>query len=288
LVGTVLTLRSTDYSPLQIDIDLQPPGLYLDSCVIADLAKDDQARGVVIRDGLLSAGGTLYLSWGHLLEFFGFGKGPTYDAIRNYLASYGRHFVIIDCHAQAVINREKIWTPGKQNPAIDEDFLEIIGQEWEGRSGPTIAALFDFMMEDPELQKNYKRMHREHKGQIKPIFEGVRQRYKLDRNYKKTLNRAQYPYTPPGPPTESIYYAVMRECIRTNEVFTESDSLDFEHAVVSLSYCTFVVLDKKWARRIRRLPLPKVAARIFDGTELNKLEQVLQTWNVIRATAATH
>ena len=49
------------------------------------------------------------------------------------------------------------------------------------------------------------------------------------------------------------------------------DGLDFLHAVVSVSYCTHVVFDKKWARRCHSVELPKTAATVFDGTQVKEL-----------------
>ncbi len=69
-----------------------------------------------------------------------------------------------------------------------------------------------------------------------------------------------------------------RECVRTNEQFNLSDGFDFHHAVVSISYCDFVVLDKKWARRCNSLKLPQNdTASIFDGTQIDRLLATLES-----------
>jgi hypothetical protein len=71
--------------------------------------------------------------------------------------------------------------------------------------------------------------------------------------------------------TEKVMNELARECVRTNEQFNPSDGLDFYHAVVSISHCTHVVLDKKWARRCGKVELPKPAASVFDGTQMHEL-----------------
>jgi len=86
--------------------------VYLDYGVIGNLARNP-GLGQEVRESLLEKGGTLYLSWAHLVELFGLGVGPTYNAIRSYLASFGPNFVLIDSDARAVINREAHWQPGK-------------------------------------------------------------------------------------------------------------------------------------------------------------------------------
>jgi hypothetical protein len=88
----VLKITSSDYAPLIITPEPTQPAVYLDYCVIADLARNP-ITGEEFRDCLLDKGGTLYLSWAHLVELFGLGPGPTYDSIRSYLASFGRSLV---------------------------------------------------------------------------------------------------------------------------------------------------------------------------------------------------
>src|SRR6185503_19551769 len=106
----MLKVTTNDYAPLIITPELTQPTVYLDYCVIGALVRDT-FTGAEFRDHLLNKGGTLYLSWAHLVELFGLGLGPTYSSIRNYLASFGRSFILIDSDASAVIRRESEWTP---------------------------------------------------------------------------------------------------------------------------------------------------------------------------------
>lgn len=77
--------------------------------------------------------------------------------------------------------------------------------------------------------------------------------------------------------TNKVMLELMRESVRTNEGFRETDALDFNHAVVSISYCEYVVLDKKWARRCRAVNLPQGSATVFDGTEIDKLIAIVES-----------
>src|SRR4029077_10537625 len=98
-------------------------------------------RGQELRDCLLGKGGTLCLSWAHLVELFGLGAGPTYNIIQSYLASFGRSFVLIDSNALAVIDREGGWKLGKQNPVLAENLLRLLVSNWDGRSELDMATL---------------------------------------------------------------------------------------------------------------------------------------------------
>ncbi len=67
-----------------------------------------------------------------------------------------------------------------------------------------------------------------------------------------------------------------RECVRTNEHFNPSDGLDFYHAVqvVSISYCTHVVLDKKLPSKdgaARSNRSPSRQPQFSDGTQMDEL-----------------
>jgi len=131
----MLRFSTSESDPVLLTPELTRPSVYLDYCVIVDLARDP-ARGPAFRETLLEKGGTLYLSWAHLVELFGLGVGPTYERIRAYLGSFGRNFVLIDNVANAVIDREARWQFGRQNPAIAEEFLVEWAAAWEGRSDP--------------------------------------------------------------------------------------------------------------------------------------------------------
>src|SRR5438128_165545 len=75
-----------------------------------------------------------------------------------------------------------------------------------------------------------------------------------------------------------IQLELLRETVRTHETFNESDALDFSHAVIGIAYCDYAVLDKKWARRCRKVDLPRAAATVYDGTEIDRLLAACENW----------
>jgi hypothetical protein len=275
----MLKIGTSDSSPLILTPELTSPAVYLDYCVIADLTQNT-ARGQELRDCLLGTGGTLYLSWAHLVELFGLGAGPTYNAIQSYLASFGRSFVLIESNARAVIDREEGgWKPGKQNPVLAENFLRLLVANWDGRSELDMATLLGAVTSNQSAFTRHQTRHREHKDNIKQMFDNARHRYRTDRTWRRRLDNASYSYIPDTPPTEYIYKQMLRECIITHEQFNVSDSLDFEHCVVSLAYCDYVVLDKKWARRCGRIIIPPRAATVFSSIEVEALVRKLESWS---------
>jgi hypothetical protein len=273
----VLKIGTSESSPLILTPELTSPCLYLDYCVIGDLAQNP-ALGGRLRDCLLEKEGTLYLSWAHLVELFGLGFGRTYNSIRSYLASFGRSFVLTDCDAQAVIDREANWNPGKQNPVLDEDFLRFLASSWDGMSNLDISILLD-VPGDKSVFTQYQTQHRRHKENLKQTFDGARKRYRTDPEWRRQIDNEVYSYEPGTPPTDYIYKQMSRECIITHEQFNASDGLDFEHCVVSLAYCDYVVLDKKWARRCEKIIIPPTAATVFSSIEVEALLSKIQLWS---------
>ena len=273
----MLKIATSDTSALIVIPELTQPTVYLDYGVIADLACDS-VTGEEFRDCLLKKGGTLYLSWAHLVELFGLGSGPTYNCIRSYLALFGRSFVLIDSDAQAVIRREKEMSPGKQNPVIDEEFLRCLVANWSGMAELDVGFLLDAVGNDPSFFPKLQVMHRGHKDTLKKAFDDARDLYHEDREARRKLDGARYYYVAGTPPTEYLYKQITRECVMTNEQFNASDGLDFEHCVVPLSYCDFVVLDKKWARRCKKITIPSTAAKVFSGLQVDHLVHEIKLW----------
>jgi hypothetical protein len=267
----MLSFRTTESEPLQIEVELTQPTVYLDHSVISDLATQKLTVGERLCELLLTTGGTLYLSWAHLVELFGLGGGPTFDKIAGYLKSFGPYFVITDADSDAVIRREQQWVPGREDPSLDQDFIHVIGRNWDGRTEMSVGILLDAMASEDGLFQGIKALQVKHRSELKTLFDAQRQHYRSDGHVKSTLDTVKYTYVPPGFVTNKVRLELARECVRTNDHFTLSDGLDFEHAVVSVSYCTHVVLDKKWARRCRAVDLPNQSATVFDGTQIDRL-----------------
>jgi hypothetical protein len=197
--------------------------------------------------------------------------------MRTYLATFGRSFVIIDNHAQAVIEREAARTPEKQNPAIDEEFLRVLLKSWNGLTELNVGLLLD-VGDDPAFFTRLKTLHQQHKDTLKKSFDEARDRYRTDRAGKRRLDNEIYSYVKGTSATDYLYKQIARECVTTHEQFNPSDSLDFEHCVVSLAYCDFVVLDKKWVRRCEKINMPPTAAKVFSTIQVDRLVSEIKSW----------
>ncbi len=272
----MLSFSSTAPAPLQIQITLPSPRVYLDHSVLAILARntDQPCR---FREVLERTNGTLMLSWAHVIELFALGNGPTFERVRCYLRSFGGRFALIDADPNAVIEREQSWVPDRQNPGLDEGFIRLIGDRWDGRTEMSMDILLSMIAIEDGFFEAIKVAHQSQKVNLKNSFDQQRERYENDKVFRKFLDSAIYPYAAPNFMTSKVQLELMRESVRTNETFNFSDGLDFLHAVASISYCTHVVFDKKWARRCRKVQLPKKAAAIFDGTQMHDLLEALSS-----------
>lgn len=209
---------------------------------------------------------------------FSLGQGPTFNRVAEYLRTFGGRFVIIEADASAVISREQQWTKARQNPALNEDFLKLLALNWDGRAEMSVGILLDTLVRESDFFVNIKALHSDQKQRLKQLVDKQRQRYRTHRGARQTLDNVRYSYSARGFITENVMLELSREYVRTNDEFTLTDGLDFFHAVVSISYCTHVVLDKKWARRCRTLNLPKHAASLYDGTQMHELLATLDAF----------
>jgi hypothetical protein len=216
------------------------------------------------------------LSWAHMIELFGLGHGRTFETIAEYLKSFGRHFILIEADTNKVARREHEWVPGRQIPVIDEEFLRLLVGHWDGKSELSVGILLDAMKDEADFFVRMKESQTDYKTHVKNLFDDYRLRYKTDAQTKKELDDAQFSKLPPLWLADRTQRELIRNTVRTNERFNPSDAIDFSHAVVGLSYCDYVVLDKKWARRCRAIALPNWAAAIFDVTEIDKFLSALE------------
>jgi hypothetical protein len=273
-----LHIRKTTDDGVEITPGLRFPAVYLDYGVIADLV--DKEEGERLRDQICTKG-TLYLSWVHLLEIFSLRKGGgTFRRISDYLESFGPHFAIIEANAPGVIAREQKFKPGNQNPALDLKTLSLLGAKWAGTGELSTGVLLGWMAKEPGFFDEVKRLQRDHKRVMQAMFQEQRDKYRTDSAYKESLDAMVYQFTDPFI-TDKVFFELLRVCTQTQEEFKGTDATDFEHAVVSISYATHVVLDRQWAHRCRRAKLPSDrCAAIYSGPQIEQVISALERWRV--------
>jgi hypothetical protein len=256
-----------------LHISIQPPiqpRVYLDYGAIGKLAASSEL-GERFKRTLLNSGGTLCLSSASLLELYGLGLGPTHEKIKSFLASFGRSFLLFDCDSGEVIKREAIWVPGEQNSSLDVKLLTAVVANWDGITELSFAVLLNTIDQDATVVEQFKDLHRRHRDDLYKLFAKARKEYQSNSEVKNRLDKAIYQREEGTPPTEYFANQLRRQTIVTHEPLTQSDGIDFEHAVVSLGYAEHVVLDKKWVARVKRFPPLSHAAKVWKIGELSRL-----------------
>ena len=145
-----------------------------------------------------------------------------------------------------------------------------------------MTTLLDVEASDQSVLTKYQTLHSKHKDNLKQTLNDARNRYRTDRTWRRHIDNASYSFVPNTPPTEYIYKQMARECIVTHEQFNASDGLDFEHCVVSLAYCDYVVLDKKWARRCGKIIIPLRVATVLSSIQVEALVRKIKSFSKTR------
>lgn len=263
----MMTLRTSESTPVLIEMYMTSPSVYLDYSAIAMLAQD-MVRAEFFRGILAAKNGTLAVSSAHLIEACGLGLGPAFSRIKSFLDSLDNRFVILNFNADEVIAKEKRWKNGDPSSVFDMDLAKRVFNEWDGLSPLTAGTLLLNFQNNPNLSQKYKDLQAKQKDGLKAIFDNARYEYRNNPVAHQNIDKRDC-FDAAFNRTEQVYCLLRRETIRTNEAFNDSDGFDFWHSVVATSHMDFVVHDKKWARRLRAINLPPRTATIFAGVEMD-------------------
>jgi len=266
----------------EIEFRVSEPSLYLDQCAIRELSRNEPERErffQVFRDKRA----TLYFSGLNLLEIVGMDvQSHKYGQVRDFVQSVGEDFAIMEVVPDIVIAIEKGALQSGHPPALDASLVKqlLIGHK---QSEPvTFANLLLRLEGDPEELIKLRQKKEEFKARMKDVVDQRRKLVKSNGTVKIRVASRAWEIPTHGPPTEFIYKRLMNYILVTpNEEFVGNDAVDLYHSVVSTAYCHFVVLDKKWGNRLRKLPMPPAAAHVYPITELSKFVSDLAIWSSI-------
>jgi len=268
----MITLRTSATIPLIIDMEMRSPSVYLDHCVIGDFA-DNPILGGSFRDVLQRKNGTLCLSALHLVESSGLCPGEAYSRIKSFLASFGKGFIILEFDPNIVIAKEKNRRRNDSFPAFDYELIKELVLKWNGLSRLDVGILLNILEQNPSLCEQLRTSHKLYKKRVHEMFRAVRHIYQTDAQAKNNILTRKCLDPVQTSMTEYLYCEIRRMICK--EDLTPNDVIDFFHSIVSASFADFVVLDKKWASRIRRVQPPMGSAKVFATTEYDSFVQAL-------------
>ena len=275
----MLSIRENKHEKRTLDVQLGQPYLYLDHHVISHFSNTSKyvSDGEEIRDLLLRIGGTLVCSWAHLFELFGLDNSAAYYKCRNYLKSYGSNFLMIDSDPLAVIKKEKQWKPGKEHPALHEELLKILPNDWDGESQISISIIMDHFTSNPFFESKKRRYQSQKKQYTKKLISDTK-----ERNLASSELKEEAHHTPNSTPTEDIFDKVIDMCVQKGGKLNPDDAFDLWHLVVPTSYCEYVVIDKECSEITTNIDISN-GHTLYRMIQLDELKTALKEWQEWKA-----
>ncbi|MCG3134747.1 MAG: hypothetical protein HMLKMBBP_02108 [Planctomycetes bacterium] len=237
----------------RIEFRPTPPGIYLDHGVMGQIAEDPRHSERFI--ARLHAGGTLVLSSLHMIEMAVQGPGRSMDDLERLLRAVGHRFMVIDPNVDAVAARAS--ECGDETGAtFDFDFALVLALESGGAIGPwslhQVCGIGSALQEQlrPQLQSSREEAASQFEDARRAVVDG-------------------HTRLPPLRGDEAACVQISRRlahsALRDSAGVTPNDMFDLLHAAVPLAVSHFVLLDKKWADRARRVQRPPRLAEVFSG-----------------------
>jgi hypothetical protein len=251
------------------------PTIYLDHWAIRRLSdeKNFQHRFVA---ALHKAGGTLFLSHQNFAEFVGSDDASHAVQAEQFLERVlpNIYFAQLDLN-RAIAQEQDPRTSGHRlPPPPDLGLLKLIALR--RLTGPQPFTVKGLLTEVATHRDRLGKTFHESNQRIADAVNAKRQKpefVKKVKGFKADQDRAR---------TLIVMEEILRSIVLDASMpFMNSDSADYQHAILSTSYCDYVLLDGKWQDMVRRmerrfstLKLPLRHARCFSERR-NGLESFL-------------
>jgi hypothetical protein len=283
----VITFR-LEGKRLIVDQHSTSPFVYLDHAPLMEVAERHAER---FASALQSRGGTLAFTWLHLVEASKV-SDQTANLVEELLLRIGReHLVLLRVRPAEVIAQEDALQDALRQrlpliaPHLDSELATAQFQNWKkGQIEPFDLRGLIHALRSPETARDIAKLREETYPEVIDAIKRNAAKYRDDREARRLADApSRGPRFPQ--PTRYINREAGRYLIRNGErLATFNDVDDCQHAVVSLSYCNLVVLDKNWKEaarqiqaRVRAAGLLTHEARVFKVAELPQFLDALET-----------
>lgn len=209
--------------------------------------------------------GTLLFSWTNVLEVAA-NSGASLKAIQSFLSEIEEHWFPIEWNAFKVIEREKTFRPGDNNPCLASGFLEAFYPHIS--DGPLSLSKVCALTQDSAFKPAYRPNMENLKAEILKTFYSWRSEDLKSGDMLKHFD--------PNRPTVYIVEGFRKLIQKETFNIDENDAIDFLHVVVPIAYGDFVLLDKHWADLARKLKLPPDRVKVYSPRHVEKFLENLE------------
>ena len=249
------------------------PSVYLDYDLLKTLA--GTPAGKAIRKMIWLDKGPLCLTWFQLARIFAL-DGSEFERVVNYLETFRDRIAILESHSKEVIEREDRCREISELPllSLDRTAPKLVEKYCSDETEISIRLLLKAIGRERGLFAALERRFEESERLCHAFFREERKTYRSDPAARKKIDglheEAERVFKHnPALPAYYVQRKLTQASIQARERFERSDTYKYESAIVSLSYCRFVVLSDKWAARVKRLRLPQPCAEVFNSQEIS-------------------
>ena len=245
-----------------VDAIPRPPLIYLDHWALRHISDDSFSRKRV--GEVFQKKGTLLFSWTNVLEVAA-NSDASLKAIQSFLSEIREHWFPIEWNAFKVIEREKAFTLGNNNPCLASGFLEAYYPHIS--DGPLSLSTVCDLTQDNEINSACRQ-------NLECVKEETRKTLIYWRSEKLKNNGT--PHFDPSSPTTYVVEEFRKLIQKETFNIDKNDAIDFLHATVPIAYGDFVLLDKHWADLVKKLKLPLDCVKVYSLRQVEKFLENLE------------
>ena len=235
------------------------PLIYLDQWALYKFANEEPLRTRLLK--VFETKGTLMFSFINVAEIANL-EGDSRKSIEDLLAAIGVHWFALDANMAEVMEREDA---GDKNAAFDQVFVEKFYPHIHGDELLSLAKVVKLTEDDIE---GNKALLEGHKTSLLQFIAEKRAEIKKQPELAKKF--ATVPFDPKHP-CRHAYFEIFRPILADPSVnLSTNDTVDIFHTITASSYCDVVLLDKKWAEKVKKFQLPANRLRVYGPNEVNE------------------
>lgn len=247
----------------QGDLEIMPhssqPLIYHDTCMtwhLVDRSPDDRKS---FMDTFTNSNGTLCLTAHTLNEILNRSKGAWYSNFQEYCEQIGDRFVFLLFNPFRVIEREPRYSGHELDCVVDVPLIKdaFLSFYLKDRSTPNLRCIFDYYYDHSKKRISLMASYQALLKELCRSAMSVRSQYHSDNDKRRSAAKALRETLNDEHYTRYFTRFVLNDIAKNAQWKMDSnEAADFFHAIIPISWCDFVVLDKGWK---------ELAVKAFNG-----------------------